>query len=71
LDALAPTYINEVPRDPYTGGPFRYAIESGEVDLDSSTPIEVSPGEYSYYYSANWWPDLVPVRKAEFLGGGR
>lgn len=71
LDALAPTYINEVPRDPYTGGPFRYAIESGGVNLDSSTPIEVSPGDYSYYYTANWWPDLVPVRKAEFLGGGR
>lgn len=71
LDALAPLYIDEVPRDPYTGGPFRYAIESGEVDLDSSTPIEVSPGDYSSYYSTNWWPDLVPVRKAEFLGGGR
>lgn len=71
LDALAPLYIDEVPRDPYTGGPFRYAIESGEVDLDSSTPIEISDSDYGRYFTTDWWLDLVPVRKPVFLGGGR
>ena len=36
LDALAPSVLGELPKDPFTGQPFRYALKSGSYSLYSA-----------------------------------